>query len=39
MKMRTIATRAFSRGGDIPAENTQCRGNVFPGLARLRMTR
>ena len=29
----TVTTPAFSSGGDIPFENTQYRGNVFPGLA------
>jgi len=29
----TVTTPAFQNGGDIPFENTQYRGNVFPGLA------
>lgn len=29
----TVTTQAFAPGGDIPFENTQYRGNVFPGLA------
>jgi para-nitrobenzyl esterase len=29
----TVTTPAFQPGGDIPFENTQYRGNVFPGLA------
>ena len=29
----TVSTPAFADGGDIPFENTQYRGNVFPGLA------
>ncbi|THD82582.1 MAG: YbhB/YbcL family Raf kinase inhibitor-like protein [Phenylobacterium sp.] len=29
----TVTTPAFKDGGDIPFENTQYRGNVFPGLA------
>ena len=29
----TVTSPAFSPGGDIPFENTQYRGNVFPGLA------
>ena len=29
----TVTTPAFNPGGDIPFENTQYRGNVFPGLA------
>lgn len=29
----TVTTPAFAAGGDIPFENTQYRGNVFPGLA------
>ena len=29
----TVTTPAFKSGGDIPFENTQYRGNVFPGLA------
>jgi para-nitrobenzyl esterase len=29
----TVTTPAFKDGGDIPYENTQYRGNVFPGLA------
>jgi para-nitrobenzyl esterase len=29
----TVTTPAFSLGGDIPFENTQYKGNVFPGLA------
>ena len=29
----TVTTPAFSDGGDIPFENTQYRGNVFPGLS------
>ncbi|MDB4912433.1 MAG: carboxylesterase [Gemmatimonadetes bacterium] len=28
----TVTTPAFAPGGDIPFENTQYRGNVFPGL-------
>ena len=28
----TVTTPAFKAGGDIPFENTQYRGNVFPGL-------
>jgi para-nitrobenzyl esterase len=28
----TVTTPAFQPGGDIPFENTQYRGNVFPGL-------
>lgn len=28
----TVTTPAFRDGGDIPFENTQYRGNVFPGL-------
>jgi para-nitrobenzyl esterase len=28
----TVTSPAFSDGGDIPFENTQYRGNVFPGL-------
>ena len=28
----TVSTPAFSNNGDIPYENTQYRGNVFPGL-------
>src|SRR5471032_1776521 len=28
-----VTTPAFQNGGDIPYENTQYRGNVFPGLA------
>jgi para-nitrobenzyl esterase len=28
----TVTTPAFTAGGDIPFENTQYRGNVFPGL-------
>ena len=28
----TVTTPAFKDGGDIPFENTQYRGNVFPGL-------
>lgn len=28
-----VTTPAFKDGGDIPFENTQYRGNVFPGLA------
>ena len=28
----TVSTPAFKDGGDIPFENTQYRGNVFPGL-------
>jgi para-nitrobenzyl esterase len=29
----TVTTPAWQNGGDIPYENTQYRGNVFPGLA------
>lgn len=29
----TVTTPAFQPGGDIPYENTQYKGNVFPGLA------
>ncbi len=29
----TVTTPAFSDGGDIPFENTQYKGNVFPGLS------
>ncbi len=29
----TVSSPAFQAGGDIPFENTQYRGNVFPGLA------
>lgn len=29
----TVTSPAFKTGGDIPFENTQYRGNVFPGLA------
>ncbi len=29
----TVTTPARQDGGDIPDENTQYRGNVFPGLA------
>ena len=29
----TVTTPAFKDGGDIPFENTQYKGNVFPGLA------
>ncbi|MEP6619433.1 MAG: YbhB/YbcL family Raf kinase inhibitor-like protein [bacterium] len=29
----TVSTPAFAAGGDIPFENTQYKGNVFPGLA------
>jgi para-nitrobenzyl esterase len=29
----TVTTPAFKAGGDIPFENTQYKGNVFPGLA------
>jgi para-nitrobenzyl esterase len=29
----TVTTPAWKDGGDIPYENTQYRGNVFPGLA------
>ena len=29
----TVTSPAFMAGGDIPYENTQYRGNVFPGLA------
>lgn len=28
----TVTTPAFRHGGDIPLENTQYRGNLFPGL-------
>jgi para-nitrobenzyl esterase len=28
----TVSTPAFAAGGDIPFENTQYRGNIFPGL-------
>jgi len=29
----TVSSPAFKPGGDIPFENTQYRGNVFPGLS------
>jgi para-nitrobenzyl esterase len=29
----TVTSPAFKNGGDIPLENTQYRGNVFPGVA------
>ena len=29
----TVTSPAFTPGGDIPFENTQYKGNVFPGLA------
>jgi para-nitrobenzyl esterase len=29
----SVSTPAFANGGDIPFENTQYKGNVFPGLA------
>jgi len=29
----TVSSPAFQNGGDIPFENTQYRGNVFPGLS------
>jgi para-nitrobenzyl esterase len=29
----TVTSPAFAAGGDIPFENTQYKGNVFPGLA------
>jgi para-nitrobenzyl esterase len=29
----TVTTPAFKAGGDIPFENTQYKGNVFPGLS------
>jgi para-nitrobenzyl esterase len=29
----TVTSPAFKDGGDIPYENTQYRGNIFPGLA------
>ncbi len=29
----TVTTPAFKNGGDIPFENTQYKGNVFPGLS------
>jgi Raf kinase inhibitor-like YbhB/YbcL family protein len=29
----TVSSPAFTAGGDIPFENTQYRGNVFPGLS------
>jgi para-nitrobenzyl esterase len=29
----TVTSPAFAPGGDIPFENTQYRGNVFPGLS------
>jgi len=29
----TVTSPAFKNGGDIPYENTQYRGNVFPGLS------
>src|SRR5271156_2682708 len=29
----TVESPAFQDGGDIPFENTQYRGNVFPGLS------
>jgi para-nitrobenzyl esterase len=32
-KTLTVTSPAFAEGGDIPFENTQYRGNVFPGLA------
>jgi para-nitrobenzyl esterase len=32
-KTLTVTSPAFANGGDIPFENTQYRGNVFPGLA------
>jgi para-nitrobenzyl esterase len=32
-KTLTVSSPAFKDGGDIPLENTQYRGNVFPGLA------
>jgi len=32
-KTLTVTSPAFKDGGDIPLENTQYRGNVFPGLA------
>jgi hypothetical protein len=28
----TVTSPAFSDGGEIPYENTQYRGNIFPGL-------
>jgi para-nitrobenzyl esterase len=32
-KTLSVSSPAFKDGGDIPFENTQYRGNVFPGLA------
>ena len=32
-KKLTVTTPAFKSGGDIPFENTQYKGNVFPGLS------
>ncbi|HEY1751157.1 MAG TPA: YbhB/YbcL family Raf kinase inhibitor-like protein [Caulobacteraceae bacterium] len=32
-KALAVSSPAFKQGGDIPFENTQYRGNVFPGLA------
>src|SRR3954464_3640184 len=29
----TVTSPAFQNGGDIPFENTQYRGNTFPGLS------
>ena len=29
----TVTSPAFPAGGDIPFENTQYRGNIFPGLS------
>ena len=29
----TVTSPAFTPGGDIPLENTQYRGNIFPGLS------
>src|SRR6201991_3466331 len=29
----TVTSPAFTAGGDIPFENTQYKGNVFPGLS------
>ena len=33
MRKLTVTTPAWKDGGDIPYENTQYRGNTFPGLA------
>jgi para-nitrobenzyl esterase len=32
-KPLSVSSPAFKQGGDIPFENTQYRGNIFPGLA------